>query len=977
MTEDIGSLRVSIGLDGSDFNKSMASVERNVKALGQEMSILRAKGDEWGNSTEGLGAKQDTLTRLMDAQALKVKKLNEEYQKAVAEQGENSKAAETLAIKLNKAAAEYTRTEKELNEVNSSLGKQQADINKTSQKWDELSKSVDKTGDKMQEQGEKMKGIGEKLSVGLTAPLTAFGLAAGKSALEFDEAQGKLQAQLGLTKKEAEKLSDVAEDVWKNAFGESLAEVTENISTVKQTLKGLTDQEMKDFVQGAYTIKDAFGAEINETTRTASVLMKNFGVDGGKALDLITTGFQKGGNFSDELLDTLREYAPQFQGMGFTADEFLSILISGAEKGAFNLDKVGDAAKEAFLRIGDGSKGSRDALKDLGLDFQSVEKDINSGGDSAKKAFAAVVSAIATVEDPAKKAQVAVALMGSPIEDLGPEFQDFFADVNYDLGKVEGATKSAGDALYDNFGSRLQGELRNFQSSLEPAGEILLEIAEEWLPKLSEATQDAISWFRDLGPEGQETAVKIAGIAAAAGPAAFAVGTLASGVGDVLKAVGPVLPALGSGKGLLGVVSALSSPLGLAALGVVGLTGAVALGIDAYKKSNEVSLDMLEAKQKEIEKTDDLIKAYEDLDKANLLSNDEMLRFLDIQEELKNATTDEKIAGLKDEYNKLLDKSTLTNDEMDKFIQMNEDIVKIAPDTNLLISDQGKAFGANTDAIRAFNEEEAKRLQAGAYDEVLKSLESERSLRKEIRDNQEKMKDVELQRRDTSKEILSLATDVEEVDTRIKDLELQKQNAGSERLMQLDTEIRRETDVKIEKQAQLEEAKRLLERYNGIVAKAEEDISLAKEKISLGEEARHKYEEIILAQVGINSQKGKGLEALANEIVKLEEQRKKLIQLHEAGEITTAEYDEQNGKLNTQIDKIRGAQDELRIVNSIAQGTIYKDVIIRPSPNISDLNKQLGIPITKYVNVITSGGPVAAYASASSYCPNNIQLIGG
>ncbi|MDX1806537.1 MAG: hypothetical protein R3267_05900 [Paenisporosarcina sp.] len=147
--EEVGSLKVGLSMDSAKFEQSLASVDRNIKALGQDMAIVRAKGKEWGESTEGLTIKQKTLSTMLESQDVKVRKLNEAHQKAVLEQGANSKAAENLAIKIKKATAELIRTETELNQVNSDLKKQQSELKSASNKWDELSASVDESGDKM------------------------------------------------------------------------------------------------------------------------------------------------------------------------------------------------------------------------------------------------------------------------------------------------------------------------------------------------------------------------------------------------------------------------------------------------------------------------------------------------------------------------------------------------------------------------------------------------------------------------------------------------------------------------------------------------------------------------------------------------------------------------------------------------------------------------------------------------------------
>ena len=980
--QEVGSLRVGISLDSAKMEQSLASVDRNLKALGGEMAIIRAKGDSWGKSTEGLTTKQKTLSTMLESQDVKVRKLTEAHQKAVTEQGANSVAAENLAIKLNKAAAEYTKTETELKSVNTSLSKQQTDLNQTSNKWDDLAVSAGKAGDKLEAAGEKMKDVGGNLTAKVTTPILAVGAGAMLVAGQFDEAQGRIQAQLGVTAEEAEKLSDVAEDVWKNAFGDSLVEVSDNLAIIKQNMGELSDVDLKKVAEGAYTIKDAFGAEINETTRTASVLMKTFQIDSTKALDLITTGFQRGGNFSDELVDSLREYAPQFKGMGYNAEEFTAILIAGAESGAFSLDKIGDAAKESFLRIGDGSKSSRDALGNLGLGFEQIEEDINSGGESAKSAFAAVVAAISTVEDPAAKAQMAVALLGTPIEDLGPEFQDFFANVNTDLGDFEGSTKKAGDALYDNFGSRIQSEFRNFQASLEPAGEILLDLAEDWLPKLAAASEDVLGWFEDLGPEGQKVALSVAGITAAVGPALVVVGSLSTGIGGVLRVAAPLATALGSGAGLAGTIGLLVNPIGLTVAGLGLLATAIGVGVTAYKESNEVNIEALEAKQKEIEKNDNLIESYGALRDKNQLSNDQMLRFLDIQAELETTNAPARVAALKDEQALLLEKSTLTNEEMDNFLGLNADIIDAAPNTVKAISSQGEAFALNTIALKELNAEEARKLETGAKEALNDSLKKEVDLRNESVKLAKEINEIEANTQENSLLIKQTRQEITDSEARLLDLEKQKNEASLEEIINLDNKIKREQDILNKANAQLEEAKHLDETYGKQFDSRGKLLETNREEIALAEEARFKYEEIILAQAGITAERGRGGQQLSEEISKLETQKAKLSELLSTGKINTAEYQEQNGKLDVQISKLQTAQGKLQLINDTAGKTVYKDVNIQEYPkNFWDtLDENLRRPITKTVSIRYNNmnGPQepGRYAAGTRYAPGGVAVLG-
>ncbi|MFF5993715.1 phage tail tape measure protein [Lysinibacillus sp. KU-BSD001] len=588
MTQEIGSLAVRLSLDANNFNGTISQVNQNMRAMGSELQAIRAHGQEYEQSLEGMRRKQDVLQRTTDAASLKLQEQRRRYDELVASGNATEAQLARQANAVNQAQAQYTRLNRELLEVTEA-------IEDATNRWKQAETAISGFGERATAVGGKMKDIGGTLTASVTAPLLAFGAGAIAVATQFDTAQAKIQGQLGITAEEAQKLSDVAQSVWKKGFGEDIVQVTSDLAILKQYLGDVGEEDLSNLLESSYTLQELFGAEIQESARTASVMMKTFGIDGQQAMDLITTGFQRGGDFSGELLDTLREYAPQFKALGYDAEAFTAILIAGAESGAFNLDKLGDVAKESFLRIGDGSKASREALSDLGLDFKQIETDINSGGETANSAFAAVASAIAMVKDPAEKSALAIALMGTPIEDLGPEFQNFFANVSTELEGFEGAASKASETLQQSFGERLQSTWRTAQESLLPLGETLLDIAEDWLPRISAGVETATGWFNDLSPSAQNATLAIGGIVAIAGPAVMGIGMIASGIGAISGVIAPVVGAIGgfgvaagtagASAGVLGTaIGVLSGPIGIAAV-----LGIAAIGTAAVVTAKEMS----------------------------------------------------------------------------------------------------------------------------------------------------------------------------------------------------------------------------------------------------------------------------------------------------------------------------------------------------------------------------------------------------
>lgn len=411
----------------------------------------------------------------------------------------------------------------------------------------QFDKAIKRTEKSLKNMGKKLTDMGEKMTKGLTLPLAGVGFAAGSVAADTDAATGKIQAQLGTTAEEAEKLGGIAEEVWKNAFGTSLDEVATSLTTVKRNMKGVADTDLQGLTESAYVLQDAFGADITQSTKTAGTMMQNFGIDGQKAFDLMTIGFTEGGDKSGELLDSMNEYGGQFASMGLSAEDMLNILITGADDGAFSIDKVGDAVKEFNIRAKDGSDATAEGFSAIGLKAGEMGLAIAEGGIKGKEAFDATIAGLAAMTDPLAQQQAGVALFGTQWEDIGKTVILAMDTTTNKLGEVDGATKRTGDALNDNFGTRLTGMWRNAQSALEPLGDILLSLADEWLPKISTAIESVVNWFTNLSPGIQKLIVIVGIVVAAIGPLLIAFGFIISAVSAMI----PVLAFLVSPIGLI------------------------------------------------------------------------------------------------------------------------------------------------------------------------------------------------------------------------------------------------------------------------------------------------------------------------------------------------------------------------------------------------------------------------------------------
>lgn len=432
---------------------------------------------------------------------------------------------------------------------------------------------VDNLPGHLQRAGDKMKGIGTAMSAAITAPILAAGGMMLKGALDAESAIGKLQAQLGITSQEAADLGNVAKGAWKSGFGQDIEQATESVRQVRLNMGALAKEEMQSVTEGAMVISDVFGAEVTDSTKAAGTMIKNFGISGQDALDLITVGFQKGGDYSGELLDTLNEYSPQFASMGMSADQMMGILVAGANAGAFSLDKVGDAVKEFNIRAQDGSKGTAEGFTAIGLDATKMGADIAAGGDKAQQAFMATIASLAAMKDPVAQNTAGVALFGTQWEDVRSKVIVAMADGVKGVGDFKGATQEAAEAMKaNNPGLAMTAAMREMQAVVTPVLLPLIDmIRADFIPSI----QSLVEWFTGLSPAGQKTVLVIAGIAAAIGPLLMGFGAVSSAISGIIA----IAPALGT------AFTIATGPIGIAVAVIAAL---VAGGIALYQNWDTV-----------------------------------------------------------------------------------------------------------------------------------------------------------------------------------------------------------------------------------------------------------------------------------------------------------------------------------------------------------------------------------------------------
>lgn len=456
-------------------------LEAEKKNLASAMRLETQALDENATEAEKLELAQSQLTRQMDLTERTIANLENQLEQTKRVYGENS--------------IEVMQMETRLNEARSTLNN--------------FRRSMDQVGDSADDAGTDLEEIGNKLDLnnlmeatellqGVTDKLLELGTAAMDSSLEFGNSQSYLQANLGVSADEAEKLNSIVEDVFRNGVVGSVDEASEAVMLAKRAFSDLNDVELTKLTNNLTTIAKRTGTDVNENVIAAEKLMMEFGYTSEEAMDLLSAGYENGLNKSGDFLDTINEYAPLFADAQFSGEQMMESLKNGLEGGARNTDLAADAIKELQIRFGDGT--FKDNLDMFSEDTAKLFKGWEKGEVTMAEVMNSIQKDIQKMDS--SKQQEALSTLSTQFEDLGIRGSTSLLGIGDGLDDVNG---KADQMAEKSPGEKWESSLRELQQSLLPVGQNLVDtltpivdcLAEigEWFSKLPGPIQTFVTVF--------------------------------------------------------------------------------------------------------------------------------------------------------------------------------------------------------------------------------------------------------------------------------------------------------------------------------------------------------------------------------------------------------------------------------------------------------------------------------------------------
>ncbi|WP_303219366.1 phage tail tape measure protein [Enterococcus asini] len=487
------------------------SYAKTVKEINKEMNLAATEYknqasamDKDATQTEKLTATKKKLEKQVALAEQRTQLLREEYEKSVKETGEYSAESEKLYKKMLESETGQNKLKRALEETNEAL--------------EEQGKMSDETAEKLgkiEEAGEKVKGVGEKMSVGITAPIMAAGAAGLAAFSEVDEALDTIITKTGATEDVADRLSQSFENVGSNTHlplqtvGEAIGEVN--------TQFGFMDEKLEESTN--YLLQYA---EINDTDVSQSAIFARQAIEAydmsyddlNSVLDVTTKTSQNTGQSVDDLMQKAIDGAPQIKQLGLSFGEGVTLM------GQFEQAGVDSGA----------------ALSSLSKATVAYSKD----GKTLSQGLGELQDKIVNASSETEAINAAAEIFGTK---GGPRMADAIRRGTLNLEDLAGVAGESGGAVGETFEATLDPidkadqAMNNAKLAMASVGESIQVALLPFFEQAIDALTRFKGWFDSLDEGQKQTILTIALVVAAIGPFLVILGTLMGSVTKVATGI--------------------------------------------------------------------------------------------------------------------------------------------------------------------------------------------------------------------------------------------------------------------------------------------------------------------------------------------------------------------------------------------------------------------------------------------------------
>lgn len=572
MANRIKGITVEIGGDTTGLDKALKSVNTSIKSTQSALKDVNRLLKLDPSNTELLSQKQRLLKDAIAATKEKLDSLKVAQEQAK-QQLENGELGQD---KYDALQREIVETEEELRRL-----QQEAATTNTA-----LSK-IDVAGQKMETVGNSIAGAGKKM-MGVTTVIGGVGVAAVKTAADFDSAMSQVAAVSGATGKDFDALRNKAREMGaKTKF--SATEAAEAMNYM--AMAGWKTEDMLDGIEGVMNLAAASGEDLAATSDIVTDALTAFGLsakDSGHFADILAATSSNANTNVSMMGETFKYCAPIAGALGFSAEDTAEAIGLMANAG-IKSSQAGTALRTIMNNLAGDVKISGKAIGDVTIATTNADSSMRDLSDilaDCRSAFGNLTES--------EKAQAAESLVGknamSGFLALMNAGEDDIAKLSSAIDNCDGSAEKMAMTMQDN----LAGQLTILKSQLQELaisfGDILMPAIRSIVSKL----QGFVDKLNGMDEGTKRTIVTIALLVASIGPLLVIIGTAISKIGVAMQGVVKLANCISklkvSVQGGTGVLGKLGAALGGISAPVLAVVAVIAVLVAAFVhlwKTNE------------------------------------------------------------------------------------------------------------------------------------------------------------------------------------------------------------------------------------------------------------------------------------------------------------------------------------------------------------------------------------------------------
>lgn len=402
----------------------------------------------------------------------------------------------------------------------------------------EIERSLKNVSKNISNFGKQLTSFGKDFSIAISGPLAAWGAASAAASLKIKDALNDVAVGTGAT--------GVALEGLKADFRAVAGQVPDDMSQSAKaiadlnTLLGVAGTELQEMAKSYLNLSRITKTDLSANISSISKMMRNWGIDTSRTtevLDKLLVASQYTGISISDLAKNLTENGTAARTLGYDFENSIA-LLGTLDKAGVETGKVMTGLQRVLGTL------AEENVKDMGAAFEKIIEQIKTAPDMAQ-----AVKMAGDVFGKLVDTQMAAA-----IREGNFELRDFVT-ILHEAGGTLNTFVDEAEGFSENWG-RITNQ---FTLALEPLGNRILKIAQEYMPSLTNAIEIVNVDFSD-------TAVKIGMLVATLGPATLALGAFTAAVSSLVAAMKTLYVAI---TGPVGIFIALSA-LGVALLEITG-----------------------------------------------------------------------------------------------------------------------------------------------------------------------------------------------------------------------------------------------------------------------------------------------------------------------------------------------------------------------------------------------------------------------